>query len=91
MKIASICMESELGTVRGQESGTTTPVVVIISFLIALLYFARSLHTKQACNALLLLLLLLLLLYIIIIIIIITIKSIDFGYAHTAPDKLSKG
>ena len=60
MKTASICMESEFGTLRGQESGTTTPVVVIISFVIALLYFARSLHTKIACNALLLLLLLLL-------------------------------
>lgn len=56
MKIASICMESEVGTVRSQESGTTTPVVVIIGFLVALLYFARSLHTKVACNASLLLL-----------------------------------
>ena len=51
MKTASICMESELATVRGQESGMTTPVVAIISFKIALLYFARSLHTKVACNA----------------------------------------
>ena len=55
MKIASICMESKLATKRGQESGMTTPVVVIIGFIVALLYFVRSLHIKVAGNAILLL------------------------------------